>query len=410
MSTQLQPPTTPQPRRGRIRLRIAAFAAAGTLALATPLAAGAAVSHAADVAQSATTWSDAGPGSGTGQGYGSGQAYGSAQGGSSSTVDSQAATAAESSGVALIDTELASGGEGAGTGMVLTSSGEVLTNYHVVEGAEQISVTLADTGRSYTATVLGSDESADVALLQLKGASGLSTVRIDDDDLAVGDEVTAVGNAGGTGTLTAADGTVTSLSATITTSAEGTAASETLHKLIETSADVVAGDSGGPLLDSEGEVVGIDTAASTGGDIDGYAIAIDTALTVVQQIRSGEESSTVQIGAAAYLGVQISDGGSGFSSGGYSSGGYSGGDYSGGSSSTDGATVVGVEDGSAAQSAGLEAGDTITAIGGTTVGSADDVTEAIRGHQPGDRVIVHWTDADGTAHRATVTLGSSPIA
>ena len=89
---------------------------------------------------------------------------------------------------------------------MLTSDGEVLTNYHVVEGATTITVTLASTGTTYDATVVGHSESSDVALLQLDGASGLPTATVDDDTVSLGDQVTAVGNAGGTGTLTAADG------------------------------------------------------------------------------------------------------------------------------------------------------------------------------------------------------------
>ena len=145
---------------------------------------------------------------------------------------------------------------------------------------------------------------------------------IDDDSVTAGDQVTAVGNAGGTGSLTAADGTVTSLTATVTTAAEGTVASETLKSMIETDADVVAGDSGGPLIDSEGEVVGIDTAASTGAEIDGYAIPIKEALAIVDQIRSGHDTSTVQIGAAAFLGVLLAATTVGYGSQDGSGGGY----------------------------------------------------------------------------------------
>ena len=171
----------------------------------------------------------------------------------------------------LIDTVLPyENAKAAGTGMVLTASGQVLTSYHVVEGASKIKVTVAETGKTYQATVIGSDQTADVALLQLKSASGLTTIKIDNDKTSVGDKVTAVGNAGGTGTLTAAKGKIVSLKASITTAAEGPVASETLRAMIETTADVVSGDSGGPLFDADGEVIGIDTAASSGQEINGY--------------------------------------------------------------------------------------------------------------------------------------------
>ena len=306
--------------------------------------------------------------------------------GQTSSVDSEPATAAESQGVVLIDTRLDYAGEaGAGTGIVLTADGEVLTNYHVVAGATTISVTVASTGATYDATVVGHSESSDVALLQLEDASGLTTATVDDDTVALGDDVTAVGNAGGTGTLTAADGTVTDLSSTITTASEGTVAGETLQGLIETDADVVPGDSGGPLLDAEGEVVGIDTAASSGtssSTIDGYAIPVEDALAVVQQVRSGTQTSTVAIGASAFLGVQV----------------------------TGGAGVAAVVDGSPAAAAGLAAGDTITGVGATTVSSAEALSAALAQHDVGDQVRITWTDSTGSSHHAIVTLAASPTA
>ena len=216
----------------------------------------------------------------------------------------------------LIDTVLPyQNAQAAGTGMVLTASGQVLTNYHVVEGAGTITVTVATTGQSYQASVVGTDPSNDVALLQLTGASGLTTVKADDDQAQVGDAVTAVGNAGGTGTSTAAAGTISSLTSSVTAASEGSSGTETLASMIETTADVVSGDSGGPLFDAEGEVVGIDTAASTGSEIDGYAIPIARALGIVEQIRSGAETSSVRIGPAAFLGVELSSGASDYAYG-----------------------------------------------------------------------------------------------
>jgi S1-C subfamily serine protease len=276
----------------------------------------------------------------------------------------------------------------------------VLTNYHVVSGAGEITVTVAATGQSYKATVVGSDPTDDVALLQLDGASDMTTVKIDDDAVSVGDPVTAVGNGGGTGSLSAAAGTVSSLTASVTAAAEGTASSETLSSMIETTADVVAGDSGGPLFDAEGEVVGIDTAASTGAVIDGYAIPIKEALTIVDQIRSGTETSTVQIGPAPFLGVWLSSGQVGL---GY---GYARGVAYGSS----GAVVGSVVSGSAAASVGLSAGDVITSLNGKTITSASDVGAALATANPGDSVAIAWTDTAGATHTATVTLGASPVA
>ena len=316
------------------------------------------------------------------------------------TAVSRPAGAAQSKGVVLIDTVLPyANARAAGTGMVLTASGQVLTSYHVVEGASKIKVTIAESGKAYQATVVGSDQTADVALLQLKGAGRLTTIKIDNDRTSVGDTVTAVGNAGGTGTLSAAKGKIVSLKASITTAAEGPVASETLRAMIETTADVVSGDSGGPLYDADGEVVGIDTAASSGREINGYAVPIQRALGIVQRIRSGKESAMVRVAPAPFLGVELSDASS-------SEFGYPGAALE----EPSGATVEGIVSGTAAAQAGLEAGDQITALGGRAITSAEDVAPVVADHDPGDRIKIVWIDQVGTQHAATVTLGASPVA
>jgi S1-C subfamily serine protease len=341
-------------------------------------------------------------------------------GSSTGSTDTQSATAGESRGVVLIDTQLYDGSQAAGTGIVLTSAGRVLTNYHVVEGSTTVKVTVASTGKTYTAKLVGADQSADVALLQLKNAGGLTTAQLDNDQVAVGDDVTAVGNAGGTGVLSAADGSVTALEQDITTASEGITAGEDLSGLIQTDADIQAGDSGGPLLDDEGEVVGIDTAASSGGQVQGYAIPIEDALSVVAKINSGTETAQVRIGPAAYLGVQVTDAATTDTSQGYGSGfgdggqwGYGSGSGSIGSGGTGlgsaGAAVSGVTSGGPASAAGIGAGDVITKVGSSTVGSVDDLTQALKKYQPGDTVAIGWTDSSGTQHTATVTLGASPV-
>ena len=169
----------------------------------------------------------------------------------------------------------------AGTGVVLTSSGQIMTSYHVVEGTTSITVTVASTGTTYTATVVGHDQTHDVALLQHKDASGLDTVAVDRDPVAIGDQVTAVGNAGGTGSLGGRQ---------LGSERGGAVAAETLTSMIETDADVVAGDSGDPLVDAQGEVTGINTAGSNGHQIESFAILIEEALSVVDQINTGIET------------------------------------------------------------------------------------------------------------------------
>lgn len=347
---------------------------------------------------------------GYGWSYGGGQgSSGQGSSGSSSSSSAQAATASEEKGVVVIDTNLAyEGAQAAGTGIVLTSSGEIITNNHVVEGSTSITVTVPATGTSYKASVVGTDATDDVAVLQLSGASGLATATLDNDGVSVGDNVTAVGNAGGTGTLVAADGSVTGTGKSITTQAEGVVASESLTGLIETNADIQAGDSGGPLYDSQGEVVGIDTAASASQNVsDGYAIPIETALGIAHRIESGQASSTVTIGLPAFLGVEVA---SDASSSGYSGLGGASLGYNNGQSATQGAVVGGVIDGTPAASAGLTAGDTITAVDGTAIASSSDLTSALAQCKPGDSVTITWVDSAGASHSASVTLTSGPAA
>jgi S1-C subfamily serine protease len=298
-------------------------------------------------------------------------------------------------GVVVIDTNLAyQGSAAAGTGMVLTSSGEVLTNNHVISGATTIKVVVPKSGHSYTARVLGYDRTADVALLQLQGASNLKTVSIGSAKLTVGAAVTALGNAGGTGSITSATGTVTGLGKSITAS-DDQGASEQLTGLIETNAAVEPGDSGGPLVNSQGKVVAMDTAASSGfgfqsvSATDAYAIPIAKALTIAHAISSGKASATVHVGATAFLGIEVE-----------SVGGYGG--------SASGALIAGVVPGGPADSAGLAAGDVITAIDGHTVSSPAAVSAFVLTQKPGAKIRVAYVDQSGTSHTATVTLGSGP--
>lgn len=301
------------------------------------------------------------------------------------------ATAAQQVGVVDIDTVLQyQGAEAAGTGMILTSSGEVLTNNHVIDGATSIKVTVVSTGATYTAKVVGTDPSDDVAVLQLQGASGLQTAKIgNSSDVNVGDAVTAVGNAGGAGgTPSAAQGSVVALNQTLTASNENGGNAETLTGMIEINAPVVAGDSGGPLYDSHNDVVGMDTAASSdfgygGGQTVAYAIPISKALNIADKIESGQASSTIHIGNPAFLGVSLQD-------------------------SFNGPVVGSVADGTPAASAGLQAGDVITSVDGKSVSSAQGLAATIAGHHPGDRITLGWTDASGQSHTATITLATGP--
>lgn len=377
----------------------------------------------------------------------------------SGQTDASPASAAESTGVVLIDTKLGyENAAAAGTGIVLSKDGLVLTNNHVIADSTDISVTVATTGKTYEASVVGSDSTKDVAVLKLKDATDLSPAKVDEDTVAVGDDVTAVGNAEGGGELLAADGSVSDLGASVTTTAQGTEDSETLDGMIEVKADIVSGDSGGALLDGDGEVVGMNTAASSGSaEVTGYAIPIETALETAESIVDGEQTSTNTLGYPAFLGIGVeqtdqsgqsasngqsgsseqngngpgygqgsqlpgqqgsgSAGQYGGSSGGYgesaqpgsgSSTGDSGSASSG--SATSGATVAGVYEDTPAAEAGLEAGDTITSIDSTTVTDGSQLSEVIGKHSPGDSVSVTWTDASGQSHTAKIKLIEGPAA
>ena len=285
-------------------------------------------------------------------------------------------------GIVVIDTNLAYvNGAAAGTGMVLTSSGEILTNNHVIAGATTIKVVVPNTGRSYTARVLGYSRSADVAVLQLQHASNLKTVSTSGSArLTVGAAVKAVGNAGGSGSLTSAAGTVTGLGRAITAS-DDQGSSERLTGLIETNAGVEPGDSGGPLLNSSGKVIGMVTAASAGSGFqsvaasDAYAIPIGKALAIARQIVAGNASATVHIGEdrVPRHPVQAVDAGR------Y---GYGYGDSP---APASGALIAGVVTGGPADSAGLGAGDVITKLGGRTVSSPTAVTAFVMTRSPGRR-------------------------
>ncbi|GAB2470680.1 S1C family serine protease [Jatrophihabitans fulvus] len=324
------------------------------------------------------------PGGGSGGGTGSGRS------------SNPTATATQQKGIVTIVSTLGyQNAQSAGTGMILSSDGEVLTNNHVISGATSIRVTDETTDKSYRATVVGTSPANDVAVLKLSNASGLTTARVGDasdvSDLRVGDAVTGVGNGGGTGTLTAASGKVTALERTITATDEDGSNSERLTGLIQTDAPIVAGDSGGPLYDSDGDVVGIDTAAATGNGTNtgrasvAYAIPIDDALTLADQIERGVETSSVHIGLPAFIGVGVADATTG-----------------------NGAGITSVLENGPAAKAGITAGSVITAVGGKSVNDAASLKTRLAAYEPGQKVTLTWNDTQGRQRTATVTLATGP--
>ena len=278
-------------------------------------------------------------------------------------------------------------GEAAGTGMILTRSGEVLTNNHVIRGATHFRVVDVTTHRSYSANVVGYSVARDVAVLQLVGASRLGTIPLGNSGMAhVGQKVVARGNAlGAGGAPKPAAGTVTGLHRQITATDELSGDSELLSDLIETSAKVKPGDSGGPLENALGRVIGMITAGSNGYGSRGYAIPIDRALSLARQIVAGKASSLLHLGQTAFLGVGVQDAQNG-----------------------GGAAITEVVPGSGANTAGLVAGDVITSLGGQTITSGADVRTAVLSLTPGVAAPVSWTDTGGVAHTGTITPASGP--
>lgn len=287
--------------------------------------------------------------------------------------------------------------EAEGTGIVLTSNGLILTNNHVISGSTSISAVDIGNGKSYQATVVGYDRTQDVALIQLQGASGLKTATIgSSSQLSVGQSVVGIGNAGGTGGApSTAPGQITALDQSITAQDESTGTSEPLSGLVETNCDIEPGDSGGPLVNSAGTVVGMDTAAtvgfqfqgSSGSGDQGYSIPINQAMSIVKDIEAGRASSTVHVGATAFLGVEV---------------------QAQNNTGVTGALVQSVIQGGAAQAAGIAANDVITGFGGSTITSPDDLTKVISQAKPGQQVRVTWTNPSGASHTAQVTLASGP--
>ncbi|MBF6211308.1 trypsin-like peptidase domain-containing protein [Nocardia puris] len=305
-------------------------------------------------------------------------------------LDPVAVAAAVSPALVHISTSTRAFGPGAaGSGIVLTAEGQVLTSHHVVKGADRVVVTLVDTGRIFTATVLGYDSSADIALLELPGAAGLTAAQLGNAaDLRIRDEVLAIGNAGGTGgEPTAIAGRITALNSTIVALNSADLSRKALTGMLEVAAAVSSGQSGGALADRFGAVVGVITAASgereeseRPREPNGYAVPIETAMRVVRQIRSGSPTDSVHIGPTATLGVLISD------------------------AAPTGARVDVAIYGSPAYAAGLSRGEIVTAVDGRAITTARALRSAINVRRPGDTVQLVVLGTDGEERTVTVVL------
>jgi S1-C subfamily serine protease len=355
-----------------------------------------------------------------------------------SSINAQAVASKVEPGVVDITSSLRYTGQVfEGTGMVLTSSGLVLTNNHVVDGSTGLNATLVASGHKYAARIVGTDVTDDVALLKLVGASGLSTVKVGDSaKVGLGTQVVALGNAGGAGgTPTVTSGSITALDRTITASDSGSGTSETLHKMLQTNAPIAEGDSGGPLSNAAGEVIGMDTAANTQslggpGTSQGFAIPINRALTIARHMAAGQGSATIRIGEPAFMGIavastegsadtpqqqlqqlqQTSDRfGGGINSSGRCLPSNAGNPVPASvAPASTGTLIAGAFCGQPAAAAGLSGGDVILAINGQAVGGPATLTGVLARYQPGERISVTWMDPSGQRHTGSLTLTSGP--
>ncbi len=277
---------------------------------------------------------------------------------------------------------------GAGTGIVIDPSGVVLTNNHVISGATDISAFDVGNGQTYAVDVVGYSRVQDIAVLQLRGAVGLPTAAIG-GGVSIGEPVVALGNVGGQGgTPNAVAGRVVALNQSVSATDTLTGAQENLGGLIQADAPIKPGDSGGPMVNNAGQVIGVDTAATdsykmSGGQ--GFAIPIGRAMGVAGQIRSGAGSNTVHVGPTAFLGLGVQDGGGG-------------------------AQVQRVVTGGPAAGGGIAPGDVITGVDSVPINGATAMTEVLVPHHPGDTIAVHYRAADGVPRTATVVLADGPPA
>jgi len=279
---------------------------------------------------------------------------------------------------------------GTGTGIIIDPGGVVLTNYHVVAGANTVTGTVG--GRDYPADLVGYDRKHDIAVLQLRGAGGLPTAPIGDSgQVVVGEPTVGLGNARGVGApLTHETGPVTALNRTVNAEDSLTGSSEEVTGLIEVAADVRPGDSGGPLVNSAGQVIGVVTAASLNYQMgpagQGFAIPINEAMAVAGQIRSGAPSDAVHIGPPVLLGVGVSTQ----------------------PRRAPGIAVRDVMHGGPADQAGVAIGDVIAVLDGRSLDSATTLTDVLDRHYPGDVVDVTWIDRSGQQRSGKVTLVPGP--
>lgn len=281
------------------------------------------------------------------------------------TIDVASVAATIAPSVVTISADIESGprrGGSVGTGIIITSDGEIVTNAHVIDGATEIRVRLAGETEPRPATLIGSDLSNDLALLRIAGEGFPTVTFADSDSIAIGDEVVAIGFALDLdGAPSVTKGIVSALGRTISTSGGA------LDGLIQTDAAISSGNSGGPLVNAAGEVIGINTAvargsATTAASNIGFAISSRTTLTVIERLREQGGDDRQQ----GFLGVGLAD---------RTDGGQ-------------GTVITEVQTGSPADEAGFEVDDVVIAVDGNRVAGTLGFVAAIRERDPGAEVSI----------------------
>jgi S1-C subfamily serine protease len=333
----------------------------------------------------------------------------------------------------------------AGTGMIISSSGLVLTNNHVINATNGLTATVVATHKTYPAMWLGYDKGSDIAVIKLEGASGLTPVPLGNSSaVKVGEGVAAMGNANGTGSITTVTGAITGLSEAITASDEGSGESaEHLTGMLETDADIIQGDSGGPLVSTAGKVIGMDTASSSdvmaSQENAGFAIPVNKAMTIAREIIAGRPGAGVRVGATGFVGVLVASAPDGRQSTqtspraqlqqmeeseeqqGLGPGGSFHTSPSGCLSNTaaagipghiapasSGALVLGALCQSPAAAAGLAAGDVITTAARQPVSSPASLTSILAKVPAGKTITIVWVSPDGQTVTHKITLVQIP--
>jgi S1-C subfamily serine protease len=319
-----------------------------------------------------------------------------------------------------------------GTGFVIDPRAAlVLTNNHVIRDATSVTVTIPGTGRIFAARIVGADVPGDVAVLKIEPEPRLAAAPLGDSaDVSVGTTVIAIGNqAGADAAPVLVPGVITGTGRTIEAADGSSGFTEVLHGMLATSARIEPGDSGGPLADSAGVVIGMDTAAGTDGAARGYAIPINAALAAARQIAAGRPGPGIVLGTEGFLGVIVPT-----------------------TTATSpqqqaaheksrqptppagqpraacqatmtvaavpavvaparsGALVDAVLCGSAAATAGIAAGDVITSADGRAVSSPDALTAIVSDCRPGSMMAVTWMSTAGGTKTTLVRLGAAPAA